>query len=198
MDFKKIGIRRSSEEIVNFKSQQFSTEINIPEEIFIFKYKLDNVERILNLRKLFEIDVHELDDITLANLRTQANHISAVRLTLGRAYEQMMEMYSEFLVNYDIWWSDKQEFARQHYWKEQVELQKKYDLAKSGMKAPTQDDVKFTALRIMGVSVEYELKEKEKISFQRKKSLYEKVDEILKSREFTLNRIIESRNSRNG
>jgi hypothetical protein len=183
---------------INEKAEDANSSVEyqlqrVPNSIFIYNYTIDSVDRQLDLRKLFEIDVTELSELTLSNLRVQLEKISSIRLTLARAYEQLMEDYGKYKVQYDIWYASEMENARNRYWAEQAKIQKDYDLAKSGMKPPTQDDLFHTMLRMVGCKVEYESHQERIIFYQRGKSLYEKVDEILHSREFTLKAIIEMR-----
>ena len=170
---------------------------NIPDEIFLMPYKIDGVDRALNLRKLFEIDVTELSELTLDNLRIQLEQISSIRLTLARAYEQMMEDYNRFEISYDIWYANEMESSRERYWREQSVIQKTYDLAKSGMKPPTQDDLKNTMLRGVGSKVDYLDYQNKMVAYERAKSLFEKIDGILNSREYDLKTIIDMRGTRN-
>lgn len=205
MNTSKIWIKLKTQEnsVVNSKAEfanlNMDSERNeIPDAVFVFHYKIDGTERILNLRRLFEIDVSELTELTLSNLRTQLEQISSIRMTLARAHEQLMEDFDIFKINYEIWWGSAQESGRKLHWDEQTRIQKQYDLAKSGMKAPTLDDVRYAYINSVGGKVDYEEKEIKKLFFERRLALYNKVDSILNSREFALNKIIDSRMSKAG
>jgi len=203
MELTKIGLRVKPQlsPSVNQKAENSNIDIgsqrlDIPDAVFIFYYTVDGTERVLNLRRLFEVDVIELTELTMSNLRVQIEQISSIRLTLERSYEQIMEDYGRFKIDYDIWMAKIMEGGRAQYWIEQVALGKLHDLAKSGLKPPTQDDILNTALRQIGTEGDYKERQEKMIRFQRQKSLYEKVDAILNSREFALKTIIDSRNSR--
>jgi hypothetical protein len=193
--------QKKDAKVINAISSEASSDINgqrnfIPNEIFEFTYAIDGIDRKLNLRKMFEIDVTELSELTLDNLCIQLEQISSIRLTLGRAYEQTMEDYGKFMINYDIWYAGALEDSRARYWNKQSGLQKQYDLAKSGLKPPTQDDLKNELLLGMESKVRYEEYQGIIIRYQRLKSLLSKVDEILIGREFALKTILDKRSSR--
>ena len=165
----------------------------IPDKIFEVKYVIDGTEHRFNLKSLLDIDVHELSELTLSNLRVQIEKIASIRFTLERAYEQFMEDFAVWEVNYEIWWSNTIITARKKYWEDQLKLFTDAGLAKSGMKTPTQDDLKFTALLVEGIRAEYELKKEKQARLEQKRNFFVKTDEILKNRGFELKTIIESR-----
>lgn len=189
----KLNSRHINKTVAEINAKVEEQLMGVPDTVFEFNYVIDGIEHRFNLKPLLEIDVHELSELTLNNLRVQIEKIGSIRFTLERAYEQMMEDYGLWLVNYDVWWSNQLGRARDRYWTEQTEIQKRHELAKSGMKAPTQDDLLYTALSILGICAEYQMKKQKHVEFQRKKSLFEKIDEILQSRSYELKTIIESR-----
>jgi hypothetical protein len=204
MDLNKVNIsfaktinQRQVNQDIEEKFKELTEDLTkVPDEIFEFTYKIDNVERKFNLRPLLEIDVKELNELTLTNLRVQIERIASIRFTLERAYEQLAEQYSYWKLNYDIWWSTQLSKARDAYWTEQESLMKSHDLAKSAMKSPTQDDLLYTALKNIGISAEYQIKKELEIEFVARIELFKKVDSILGSRGFELKTIIDSRVSR--
>lgn len=170
----------------------------IPDIVYDIEYKIDGKSYSFNLKKIFDVNVNELTELTLSNLRVALEQISSIRMTLERAYEQVMEDYGKWGIEYDIWWADMKDKAREEYWKNQKNLTVKYELAKSSIKPPTEDDLISTVLNSIGWALDYKVKKEQQIKFQRTKSLYEKLDDILNNRAFSLKTIIDSRVSKNG
>lgn len=205
MELIKIGLRSDSKkpEFSNFKGSTSSRGINlqrvdIPDEIYEIEYEIYDVKRTFSVRSLLEIDVTELSEMTIANLRVQLEQVASIRMTLGKAYEQLMEKYGFYKIKYDIWLAEKQAEARDRYWVEQQKIMTKFSLAKSGMKAPTQDDIQNTILSVMGWATEYEIHQENIIRFQRAKSNFEKIDSILMGRGFDIKTILETRLGKGG
>jgi hypothetical protein len=183
---------RSSNIIANV-NKQFN---KIPDEMYDLRLVVHDREYIINLKPLLEIDVTQLSELTIANIRVQIERVASVRLTLEKAYEQMMEEYALWQINYEVWWAGTKGKGREWYWNEIKTFAELHNLAKSSLKPPTEDDILSTILTRVGSEVEYRLRMEQKIDFQRTKSFFEKVDEILNKREFSLKTILDSRVSK--
>ena len=74
----------------------------IPDEVFVIEYNLYGHNRHIDLRRLLEIDVHELNELTLNNLRVQIEQIASIRTTIAKAKEQLKESFNIFKINYNF------------------------------------------------------------------------------------------------
>lgn len=201
MNLHKIGIKTESkpseqqDEVV----QNLVEEVKqIPDDIFKFVFHIDGKSFKINLRDLLEIEVNELDELTIANLRVQLEQIASLRTTIGKAYEQALEDFGKFNINYDIWFAKHLNRGREQYWTEQNNLRVKFGFAASGMKSPTQEDVRLILLTLEDIQKEYKEKELDKLSIQKRINSYKKIDEILGSRGYELKTILDTRIKQNG
>lgn len=175
-----------------------SSRVSVPDEIYEYSYSIFGREYSLSIKKLLELDVSELSELTLNNLRVTLEQMSSVRITLLRAREELKEIYSAWKINYQIWWSAAKEMARDIHWQNQTNLAVKFGLAKSGMKSPVEDDILAAILSNEELQVSYKALKEEEAKFEKQISTLYITDIILGGRGEDLREIIKSRYKQSG
>jgi hypothetical protein len=202
MELTKLGFNSSQspkKAQLNYKAELSNKDLDeisseIPDIVYKIRYKLYEQEYVVDLKPLFQlVDVTKLSDIATANLRVQLDRLGSINLTLQVAYEQLMEEYEIYKINYEIWFSTFKEKGREIHWESQLKYKTTYDLAKSSMSPPTQVDILHAGLQNVGLSVDYEDKQKKLVGYERNLSLLKSIMQIVHNRQFALKTIIDSR-----